>query len=507
MLFHVTSPAAYWLPPLASSFQTITTAIQRAKPITGPRWIVATTVSVLALVLVGCGGAQGTAAPQPTQLAATTETPTPIKATSPPSSTPTPSKVKATETPVQVQAPTHTAPPPSTRPPRGRGDTEAASARLGISIEALRRALGPPPADIPAAARKLGISEDDLRQALFSTSDSPPPTASPVPSSAARPTPEPVPAATPTPEPVPAESKVVTERYLMAFHACDESTVDCNNPSNHQAYVAQSDDGASWSILAGWEAYPGSVPDVIRRGNTLYIYAGPNLTRYDLSTDTLEPHKTGPNPFDPAKQVRIQGLSHEVYDYSATIDGQDRLVLFFHYLVPEAPAGEQPGYCPPDEAPCAQHFISATEVAGSDGKVFTLDEGDRLVVTVGNGGQEQSASDQDVFFNGEEWVMYISQGQSTSAWTSPELRGSYSKVGVISDNQGGVPAGHYDSKTGQYWTYTFMKIGGMGVIRRAAHSRLSQPVPAGEWSEVITPQITGLSLSHNFESPGFAVNE
>ena len=89
MLFHVTSPAAYWLPPLASSFQTITTAIQRAKPIMGRRWIVATTVSVLALVLVGCGGAQGTVAPQPTQRAANTETPTPIKSTSPPSPTPT----------------------------------------------------------------------------------------------------------------------------------------------------------------------------------------------------------------------------------------------------------------------------------------------------------------------------------------------------------------------------------------------------------------------------------
>ena len=85
MLFHVTSPAAYWLPPLASSFQTITTAIQRAKPIMGRRWIVATTVSVLALVLVGCGGAQGAAAPHPTPLAATTETPTPIKVTSQPS--------------------------------------------------------------------------------------------------------------------------------------------------------------------------------------------------------------------------------------------------------------------------------------------------------------------------------------------------------------------------------------------------------------------------------------
>ena len=121
--------------------------------------------------------------------------------------------------------------------------------------------------------------------------------------------------------------------------------------------------------------------------------------------------------------------------------------------------------------------------------------------------QQQAASDQDVFFNGEEWIMYISQGQNTSSWASPELRGSYSKVGVISDNQGGVPTGHFDSKTGQYWTYTFMKIGGMGVIRRAAHSHLSQPVASSEWSEVITPQITGLSPSHHFESPGFAVNE
>jgi len=487
----------------------------------GQRWIAAITVSVLALALVGCGGAQGTAASQPTQRAATTETPppvptgfplltrplTPIKAINPPNPTPTQSKVIVTEIPVQIQASTDTAPAQSTSSQRGRGDIYAASARLGISIKALRRALGPPPADIPAAASKLGISEDDLRQALFSASDSPTPTASLVPPSAVTATPTLAPVAAPTSEPVIADSKVVTERYLLAFHACDESTVDCNNPSNHQAYVAQSGDGASWSILAGWEAYPGSVPDVIRRGNTLYIYAGPNVTRYDLSTDTLEPHKTGPNPFDPAKEVRIQGLSHEVYDYSATIDEQDRLVLFFHYLVPKAPAGNPPGYCPSDEAPCAQHFISATEVVGSDGKLFTLDEGDRLVITVGNGGQQQSASDQDVFFNGEEWIMYISQGQSTSAWTSPELRGSYAKVGVISDNQGGVPTGHFDSTTGQYWTYTFMKIGGMGVIRRAVHSQLSESVASGEWSEVITPQITGLGPSYHFESPGFAVNE
>jgi Leucine-rich repeat (LRR) protein len=59
----------------------------------------------------------------------------------------------------------------------------------------------------------------------------------------------------------------------MAFHACDESTVDCNNPSNHQAYVAQSDDGASWSILSGWTALP---PEIGNLTNLTVLYLSGN---------------------------------------------------------------------------------------------------------------------------------------------------------------------------------------------------------------------------------------
>ncbi len=50
---------------------------------------------------------------------------------------------------------------------RGDGSRRlAAAARLGVSTDALRRALGPPPPDLAAAANTLGISEQALPAAL-----------------------------------------------------------------------------------------------------------------------------------------------------------------------------------------------------------------------------------------------------------------------------------------------------------------------------------------------------
>jgi hypothetical protein len=45
-------------------------------------------------------------------------------------------------------------------------DLAVAAAKLGITEDELRRALGPPPPDLAAAAQKLGISEEQLREAL-----------------------------------------------------------------------------------------------------------------------------------------------------------------------------------------------------------------------------------------------------------------------------------------------------------------------------------------------------
>lgn len=52
-------------------------------------------------------------------------------------------------------------------PPRGGPpDLNRAAATLGVPVEKLRRALGPPPPDLNRAARELGVSVDELRRAL-----------------------------------------------------------------------------------------------------------------------------------------------------------------------------------------------------------------------------------------------------------------------------------------------------------------------------------------------------
>lgn len=48
----------------------------------------------------------------------------------------------------------------------GRPDLNAAAERLGISVQKLRAALGPPPPDFEAAASELGITAEELFQAL-----------------------------------------------------------------------------------------------------------------------------------------------------------------------------------------------------------------------------------------------------------------------------------------------------------------------------------------------------
>ena len=53
------------------------------------------------------------------------------------------------------------------RGPRGpHPDLNRAARQLGIDVDTLRRALGPPPPDLRAAARQLGIDEQRLRAAL-----------------------------------------------------------------------------------------------------------------------------------------------------------------------------------------------------------------------------------------------------------------------------------------------------------------------------------------------------
>ncbi|MEW6717669.1 MAG: hypothetical protein AB1345_09220 [Chloroflexota bacterium] len=320
--------------------------------------------------------------------------------------------------------------------------------------------------------------------------------------------PQPVTAASPTPGlPPPKQDEPSTPSaiaaYVMAFLGCDIAAgKDCHDPRNHTVYLAQSDDGLNWSLIPDWEPRPGSVPDVIQRGDTLYVYyAGPGqseLVRYHLDTNTIEP-PTG---------VTINAeLPAGFTDPSLFVDEQGRLVLFFLY----GQRGVDPAACAPEETSCVRKIGSATEVEGSDGAIFDLDEGDRISVTLGPNATFRSASDPDIFFDGKQYILYLSHGQSTSVWVSNDLHGEYVQVtsfppALLTVNTGGVASGHYDKDNQQYWIYAHVEKNNRSVIRRAVYNDFSRDLYDMDFVEVITGQGIGLGDTFSVGSPGFAVN-
>lgn len=291
----------------------------------------------------------------------------------------------------------------------------------------------------------------------------------------------------------------LTGKYLHAFHACDPTVTTCTDPRNHKTYVAQSNDGVSWSILSDYVAHAASVPDLIRRGNTLYVYSPGQLRRYHLDTDTWE------------NQVSVSittssGAVESFVDPSLMIDENGKIVLF--YLVSQI--GGDPARCPSSQATCTKYFRSATEVAGSDGASFTVDSGDRTSVFI-DGYTITTASDPDIFHDASQYVLYVTLGPSVQVYTSATLRGSYTKVaalpnGMLVSSLGGIPAGHYDTATGRYWTYVHTQENGKSVIRRAAHAALNAPLTASQFTTIVNGSTLGLGASFHVESPGFAFN-
>lgn len=305
--------------------------------------------------------------------------------------------------------------------------------------------------------------------------------------------------ATNTPLPGPTSTPVITSAYLMAFHACDFDTgAECFSPENHMVYLAESNDGRAWSLVPEWQPYSGSVPDVVRRGNYLYVYSAgrDQLLRVDLVQGHAE-----------ATPVTIQGLQFGFVDPSPMLDEQGRIVLFFlPGLIGSDPAG-----CG-QEATCTRQILSAVEMEGSDGSEFELIDGARASYEIDANSDLKSFSDPDIFYDGHQYVLYISHGPSTSVWTSDELHGSYTLVdsvpgGLLTFGSGGVPSGHYDALNGEYWTYAHVDLQGKTVIRLAQHADFSTPLGSGDFEIVLSGALLGLGDNVIVASPGFAVNQ
>jgi hypothetical protein len=281
---------------------------------------------------------------------------------------------------------------------------------------------------------------------------------------------------------IPARAAVTppTQPYLMAFHTCASGATDCNSPANHVVQLAQSADGRTWSLVGGWQSYAGSVPDVFRRGNTLYIYSTSGLMRIDMTTG--------------ATTTASVTLSDGTYvDPSIAQLSDGRLILFYLPGIP----GQDPAQCASGASSCVRQIKSAVEVAGSDGTQFTVDAGARISETITSG----TFSDPDIFYNGSEWVVYVSRGSSVHAYSSSSIQGSYVFRGIVSNNLGGVPSA-MPLSDGSIATYVHSSSGSSTEIRMGTST--SGVASIASFQTVLTAQSLGLGT--RAESPGVALN-
>jgi hypothetical protein len=211
--------------------------------------------------------------------------------------------------------------------------------------------------------------------------------------------------------------------------------------------------------------------------------------------------------WDEGVDVQIQtgtGTTESFVDPSVVLDENGKIVLF--YLVRQD-ATNQSG-CPDGVSSCTKYFHSATEVEGSNGEVFTLDEGNRAEIVVTSG---EHASDPDVFRGPSGFILLLSRGISVQAMSCSTLKGSYTNIagltnGILITNLGGVPAGHYDSATGQFWIYSHITQNNVQIIRRAVRPSLDTPITESELTTVLAgSNIEGLGSTYSIGSPGFSV--
>ena len=237
---------------------------------------------------------------------------------------------------------------------------------------------------------------------------------------------------------------ILSSGYLLIFHHCRVSELDCYDPMLHEIGLAHSTDGKKWTMLESFSGLRGSVPDIILRENDFWIYALPESYLIDATTLKIK-KKDGVKVFDSKKERRIQ------VDPSTIIDENGRIVLFFLEGIP----GIDPARCPQNR-PCKKRFLSATEREGSQGMIFDLDEGIRLDLPImGN----EFASDPDIFIGRDNlFYMYISRGQGTQVFVSSTLRGEYNEIGWLTKNNGGVACGYYDHQTDSFWSFTSKNV-------------------------------------------------
>ena len=259
-----------------------------------------------------------------------------------------------------------------------------------------------------------------------------------------------------------AEAGSLSGRQVLVYHACD--VPPCADPRSHMVYLATSNGSRRFAVPDDWEAYAGSVPDVVVRDQTVYVYTARELRRgIDRGARWLAP-----------EALEVRTASGEVFqgvDPSAIVVG-GRLYL---YLM-EGATGRDPARCAPGEKSCVKRFFVGREVQGSNGARFVLDSAPALEVPIAGTGD--TASDPDVFdLPGGGFGLLISRGMAIDAYTSTTPTGPWTPLGrLVEQGGGGVPSA-VATRHG-LWLYVTARDPATGVesIRRARLDDLGEVV-------------------------------
>ncbi|MBF0558226.1 MAG: hypothetical protein HQL08_05555 [Nitrospirae bacterium] len=285
--------------------------------------------------------------------------------------------------------------------------------------------------------------------------------------------------------------------YLMAFHACDKSAYDCSQTTNHKIYLAYSEDGLTWTLVPNFTPFQGSVPDIVIRGNTLYFYTPDpdKVTKYNISSGTTTSSLISMTLSD--------GSTDNLGDVSAYLDPTTNRISIFYLSTSNYPSNQDPQLC----TTCT--IRSATEVVGSDGVQFTVDDGDRV---------SSHFSDNNIFSDGTQYLLYFGQNANvtgskseTLVYASPTYKGTYTRLSSLTSGiltqSGSVPSGYYDKNTGKYWTYiTVLSPSSPAVIKRAVHADFSRQLTDSDFTTVMSGTIAGLGSNYTTESPDVILN-
>jgi len=307
-----------------------------------------------------------------------------------------------------------------------------------------------------------------------------------------------------------ASETVLTGRYpgeyLLTVFACEATVCMEPNTFNHEVWIAYSNDGMAWTFPENDVPFEGSVPDIIRRENTLYAFGGRGtIKRYHFDTDEWEdsvPYSTTTNP------IR--------WNDKSPVLGEDGLIHLF-FLSSEVENGD-PAECPSSSTEsCTQYFRSAIEVEGSDGTLFELQDTPNLVIDIAPG---ERASDPDVFQMADgRWGMLITWLEGTALFTSDTLHGEYQpaeELGYppfLTEAFYGLGVSHYMPEEDVYWTYvnTPQDIPGtqdiMIQIERAVHTNFDNLLSPSDF-EIVLQDNDGSGLPEGYwaASPGFTLN-